>query len=674
MSYTIKTHSDGIQYIENSAASGVPVTSVAGDAGSLLLNNSENLRTRALIQETRNSVKNIKEFGAIGNGITDDTAAFQAGIDYCTLHASGTSLYVPHGKYKITDTLSIDTIAGFRMFGDSGGWWGIDESIEGIGYSDYIRSGLFWHGAASGTMIQFHKSNRLVLQNLLFAGQASGTGNKAGILIHCTSAPGYSNGEHIFESVHVTNAYVGFQMASSISDLNCADCVFRSCRLSCDTGLMVKNQQGVDYYFYDIDFAGNNTTVVDFQQGGEFRWYGGAGTLSGASTILKIRAADIFSSTFYVNGLHVEQNNNYPIWVDASGAVSTTNVVLDSISDAAGNITNSANPYPGMLLIGPHCNFTVRGSTIHRQLARMTGNSDANANLSVESCFLDQNPLSYVGLGTSASNYVYNNVQCRSNVVGYSAKPWKDCSTNFIRMALEFGARGFYPLHDASGATAKDYGTSSVASIVSGTDGVITGSPIMGYPISIYDLAPGNAAMYFDGVNDRIDPAIVAGYENSLYYSKGYNTIGVWFKRSASGNMTLINDYTDLGSGSTQYGYWLGVENNLLKLKLVKPYSSYLTLVGTTDISDLNIWHFAVFTRHTGTGLKLYLDGELEDSDSDFVTSDGNTPRIGHSAFLGLYFNGYMSNVMGFGNVTSTSGVVLSPSQIKQLYKVGISR
>lgn len=44
---------------------------------------------------------NVKDFGAVGNGTTDDTAAFQAAL------ATGKSIYVPAGTYLITTQLTV---------------------------------------------------------------------------------------------------------------------------------------------------------------------------------------------------------------------------------------------------------------------------------------------------------------------------------------------------------------------------------------------------------------------------------------------------------------------------------------------------------------------------------------------------------------------------------------
>jgi len=47
------------------------------------------------------TMANVKAFGAVGNGIADDTAAFIAAL------AASTAVYVPPGTYKITSTLAV---------------------------------------------------------------------------------------------------------------------------------------------------------------------------------------------------------------------------------------------------------------------------------------------------------------------------------------------------------------------------------------------------------------------------------------------------------------------------------------------------------------------------------------------------------------------------------------
>ena len=58
---------------------------------------------------------NVKDFGAVGNGTTDDTTAVRNAINSAT---NGETIYFPKGKYMISDTLTFQN-KGFRMLGDS---------------------------------------------------------------------------------------------------------------------------------------------------------------------------------------------------------------------------------------------------------------------------------------------------------------------------------------------------------------------------------------------------------------------------------------------------------------------------------------------------------------------------------------------------------------------------
>jgi len=46
---------------------------------------------------------NVLDFGAVGDGVADDTAAIQAAID-----SGAGSVYAPTGIYKITSTVNIN--------------------------------------------------------------------------------------------------------------------------------------------------------------------------------------------------------------------------------------------------------------------------------------------------------------------------------------------------------------------------------------------------------------------------------------------------------------------------------------------------------------------------------------------------------------------------------------
>src|SRR5579871_6428876 len=54
---------------------------------------------------------NVTSFGAIGNGTTDDSLAVQSAINAC---ASGDTVVLPPGTYRITSTLTLNSNCSYQ--------------------------------------------------------------------------------------------------------------------------------------------------------------------------------------------------------------------------------------------------------------------------------------------------------------------------------------------------------------------------------------------------------------------------------------------------------------------------------------------------------------------------------------------------------------------------------
>lgn len=67
------------------------------------------------LHDKNNDLVSVKDFGAVGDGVTDDTAAFQAAID------SKKSLYIPDGIYLISSTLIITATDSLCIVGNNFG-------------------------------------------------------------------------------------------------------------------------------------------------------------------------------------------------------------------------------------------------------------------------------------------------------------------------------------------------------------------------------------------------------------------------------------------------------------------------------------------------------------------------------------------------------------------------
>ena len=70
--------------------------------------------TKAHNRMIADAAVNVKDFGAVGDGVTDDTAAIQAALDHVA--ANGGTLYFPAGTY-LSDSLQVTPTASFEING-----------------------------------------------------------------------------------------------------------------------------------------------------------------------------------------------------------------------------------------------------------------------------------------------------------------------------------------------------------------------------------------------------------------------------------------------------------------------------------------------------------------------------------------------------------------------------
>lgn len=84
------------------------------------------------------AVINVLDYGAVGDGTTDDTAAIQAAVD---ANPNGT-VFFPTGAYKVTDTITVE-------YNNTPGY--ICTNLAGAG----MGSTIYWHGANNKPVITY---------------------------------------------------------------------------------------------------------------------------------------------------------------------------------------------------------------------------------------------------------------------------------------------------------------------------------------------------------------------------------------------------------------------------------------------------------------------------------------------------------------------------------------
>ena len=123
MSANIKASTDGTQAIigvggvdQMSVSNTGVVTanafvgSIAGIDGNLIPVTAEGSTAPRNLQDRFADVINVKDFGAVGDGVTDDTAAIQGALTYALTSGKRSAVFLPPGNYRVTNTLTISSI------------------------------------------------------------------------------------------------------------------------------------------------------------------------------------------------------------------------------------------------------------------------------------------------------------------------------------------------------------------------------------------------------------------------------------------------------------------------------------------------------------------------------------------------------------------------------------
>ena len=110
-----------------------------------------------------------RDFGAKGDGHSDDTAALQRCINAARLHGRQAIAYLPTGVYNVSETLKIT---------------GRDYFVGGSGF----LTKLYWRGAEGGAIVEVHEADCVTLQHISVGNHDVGPMNNAIDVLHTGSA------------------------------------------------------------------------------------------------------------------------------------------------------------------------------------------------------------------------------------------------------------------------------------------------------------------------------------------------------------------------------------------------------------------------------------------------------------------------------------------------------
>ena len=130
------------------------------------------------VKSKLNDIASVKDFGAVGDGVTDDTEAIQAAIN-----SGSASLYIPHGTYLFS-SLTMPTTTNFILYGEgtssilkqtgTGIKWPVIGSAANLYASQTIKDISFNGTSGTGNTLDTSYVGSIDLLNLYFLNVPTG--------------------------------------------------------------------------------------------------------------------------------------------------------------------------------------------------------------------------------------------------------------------------------------------------------------------------------------------------------------------------------------------------------------------------------------------------------------------------------------------------------------------
>jgi len=198
--------------------------------------------------------------------------------------------------------------------------------------------------------------------------------------------------------------------------------------------------------------------------------------------------------------------------------------------------------------------------------------------------------------------------------------------------------------------------------LVGSNNGTLTNSPA-------FDSANAGSIV-FDGSDDLVNVG-----DNSDLQITANITLSAWIKASTQNNMGIAGKYASSGN---KRGYLIATNQSDSNQKITWYYQRATdafnagdSLTSSFDVLD-NSWHFVLCTFTSSVSAKIYIDGELDATDTASIPSAiaNNSARfeIGtHNEGTAYCFNGNISNVSIYNRA-------LSADEIRQNYEATAGR
>jgi hypothetical protein len=250
------------------------------DASNVSYNEGGTGAVNRSVQDKLQESVSVKDFGAVGDGVTDDTAAIQAAID-AVQAAGGGTVYVPKGQYKTTDVI--------RITG----------KVNLIGANRTNVSAIVAHH--TGAAILSLKGSTGSCIKFIWFGTDTTTYPKTGITLGRSSAA--SAGHHLIEHIRIQGYFSVAAVYSIASEVN--------------TWIDLYAQVlggGADYVFYTSavdDFSVDALTTSTNLVCNLFQPYLINGTGTGTAACVYINSSESMGSWNFFGGYFIPKQGSY---------------------------------------------------------------------------------------------------------------------------------------------------------------------------------------------------------------------------------------------------------------------------------------------------------------------------------------------------------------------------
>jgi hypothetical protein len=310
-----------------------PITSlsVSGSEylnGTLMVTGTTSLTTLVTSQGPE---VNVLAYGAVGNGIHDDTAAIQAAINAASTtifgQQYGGEVLVPPGNYVISSTIYISDVEGIRFIG--------------TGLSTYFE----WKGLSSTTpMFKLTDVDQGDFENFQIA---AGSAYPLGVGIQSLNDGNPPTPtKTIFRNIDINGGtnYVskGFQIGGGGIDSNNDQELFEDTDVSNygDVAYSLENSQVYDVTFQDASCHGDNeggrigvSTNENAGQGGNFHWDGG---FCGGNSVADFYIGSPSSGTYTISNASFEGSDRFIYVAGPTG--SNVRMTVDNVRWASNDL------------------------------------------------------------------------------------------------------------------------------------------------------------------------------------------------------------------------------------------------------------------------------------------------------------------------------------------------